>query len=280
MATTNAMVLNERLHQSLGDWLSFSVTTNIGAGVNVDCTTLNQYDGGQQDTFKDKWLFMENYNNAGDERKIHVYHTSGGVCNVWGAALTADVLANIAKIRIGTYSYTACNYALNDALRETYPILYKNEIDESLATNSLRYEYDLPSNLIGGSIYQVAMNSNLVSSTPAEAETFDELSFEIVNSGQTLRLSDTYDSGHLIRIKAMMPLEEITSTTTEVNIAPPLLNMLIVYAKYLFYDRYGSPVSSEDREKFDRESAKAYGEYLRLKPRGLMMRPTVRQSFR
>ncbi len=136
MGTTNALALNQRLSEVLGDWIQVPTTTNVAASRLIISTNLNQYDGGRDDYFTDWWYYIVNGNNAGADRKARFYYTGNAAANVYGTVFSADT--NAADIRVHRYNYTDKQRALNETIRETYPSLHKKlDITELVSQDAL-----------------------------------------------------------------------------------------------------------------------------------------------
>jgi hypothetical protein len=134
MGTTNANTLCEYLSKSLGDYITFDTTTNIGAAKLVVSTTLNQYDHASDDYFNNWFVYMIEGNNAGVERQISDYATSTGTITVYGANLTAESGAVTCELR--RYSRDKCLKAINEATKETFPSLGRFVEDISLISGN------------------------------------------------------------------------------------------------------------------------------------------------
>jgi len=272
--TTNALQLNERLSKSANDWLRVAVTTNVAADRLIISTSLNEHDGGRDGYFEDWWVHIGDFLNAGVERRVRNYYTANATCNVFGAVFTADAV-NASTIRLGRYSYGEKQIAINAALEELYPILHKKVEDKSLATNSVLYEYPIPSTFNQGDIYGVQVNTYRSAASAADEQEWREIyNWTIMNEGNTLRIPELFASDYLMKIYGTVPMETVEATTDVVNIDDPdHLRLLTAYAKYKLYDNKAAGVSSEDQIRYERETAKAYAEYKRLLPKSRMSTP-------
>jgi hypothetical protein len=133
--TTVQSTLDDRLSQSIGDYISVALTTNQAASGSVVSTNLNSFDNGRDDYFNGWYCYFTNLLNAGVERKVYDYATSTGTLSVRGANLSAD--SSTATIKVYKYSYTSKLRAIQDAIRELYPVLYKNVDDRTLVTGDI-----------------------------------------------------------------------------------------------------------------------------------------------
>jgi hypothetical protein len=128
--------LDERFCRIIGDWIQATCTTAITTNNDVISTSLKNYDMGQDDTFKDRWLYIEDYANIGVERLIFDYTSSTGKCCIRGAALASDT-ANLATIRITRSSFDDRKTAVNDALRECSNQLFSRIDDRTLVSGNI-----------------------------------------------------------------------------------------------------------------------------------------------
>lgn len=279
MATTNALQLNKLLSESIGDFIQESTTVILtNTNTHVISSAFQQVDGGRDDSFTDWHAYCVNGNNAGKERKIRNYYTANYTANVFGAVWTNDTA--VANVRLGRYSYSVKRQALNDALRETYPSLYRRIDDKtSIVTNSDLYEYAMPSALDAtGSLMQVLINT--AGTTGVEDNWARVYGFDVVNEGHTLRLPFLYTSGYKVRLLGIAPLETVSADTDTVNVDGERLNLILAYAKYKLYQQVEGIPASVDISRYERQSAKAYSEYLRLKPQLSMMPPVASMNLR
>ena len=278
MGTTTELALNERLAKAIGDFIRVAVSTNIAADNLVVATDLNEHDDGEDKAFQDRFLYIENKNNEDKDRKVRFYYTANGTCNIFGAALSSDT--NVADIQIHRYSYTKKRIAINDAIKELYPILYR-EIDDNTAitTNSALYEYALPAHMLGGEVRQVLINTT---QTTITAEDYNRVwNWSQINEGRTLRMPGLFASGHKVRVIGTAPINTLSGPANTIPLSgESQLSLLTAYAKYKLYQSVGQPVSSEDVSRYKNDSAEAYGEYLRLLPRARMPKPSTTIKFR
>ena len=130
MTTTACSTLVERIHKDIGDWLSEDTTTNIAANTSVLSTALNKWDRGNDDHFNRWYLYITEGNNIGVERMISDYATATGTNTVYGGVLAAE--AGAVTINWWRYSRTNTLIAINNAIREIYPELYRHIDDTTL----------------------------------------------------------------------------------------------------------------------------------------------------
>ena len=135
MGTTSLATLEQRLSEALGDWLSISTTTNITTDNYIFSTTLNQYDGSQNDYFNNWWVYIDGVTNAGVERKVKDYTTATGRLEVYGAALAAETAAR--TVRVYRYRQSQKLLALNRATEQMYPNVFIPIDDRTLLTGNI-----------------------------------------------------------------------------------------------------------------------------------------------
>ena len=136
MATTTLETIEQRLSEQTGDYLQVICTTAIAAGVSVISTHLTSYDGGRDDYFIDWWVYITDKANATVQRQVSDYATATGTLTVRGANLTNDV-ANLATIRLHRYNRDLYVNAINDAIRETFPVFHKSHDIMELVTGNI-----------------------------------------------------------------------------------------------------------------------------------------------
>lgn len=135
MGTTTLETLIEKMSINIGDFIEVATTTNITTDTNVKSTTLNNYDDGADDYFIGWWCLIDGTNNAEIERQVEDYTTSGGICDVRGANLSAETAA--VDVRLYKYSRTDKVNAIVDAILEKSPEAFIALDDRSLITNNI-----------------------------------------------------------------------------------------------------------------------------------------------
>ncbi len=90
--------------------------------------------------------------------------------------------------------------------------------------------------------------------------------YDIISDGtdKYLRLGQNGSSNRLIRLRGKAPLSTVSAFTDTIEIDGAYLNPFIAYAKYKLFQAIESPVSSQDIGRYESQSAKAYGEFMRL----------------
>ncbi len=423
--TTLTSVLEQRLSESVGDYIEVIVTTAINADNLVVSTNLNAYDYGEDDYFIDWWCYITDKANLTVNRQVSDYATSTGQLTLRGATLIDDV-ANLATIRLHRYNRDLYINAINDAARELYPsalhkkldvielstgdwlqnshfrdwasssnpdkwatvagtlmatttaglyrggaksmkvtaggaadyayqtsdtntrlldlmgttvhgfawaypevandatiMIYTQQADGTEQTESsttscpadewtlltlknvtlnddlvdvqfrlyiatnLKYVYFDHARLTGKKIYEYLMPTDFrnghVSRYFLQADSYSAEFVDDIHPrswqelfGCTLveeyddeffRINPSeYSAGKLLRLTGHTPLETVSAYTSTVSLDGEQVNLLIAYAKYKLYQAIEGPVSSKDVVRYERESAKAYAEYKRLKP--------------
>ena len=133
--TTTLLTLKQRLAEQIGDYLSFDTTTNITTDNSVISTELTSYDGGRDDYFNEWWVYIMGVANDVVERQISDYATSAGTLTVRGAALAAESAAVTCQLH--RHSLDLYVDAINDAIREIYPVLHRKLDVAELVTGNI-----------------------------------------------------------------------------------------------------------------------------------------------
>jgi len=136
MGSTALSVLEQRFGEAIEDWVEVAVTTDINNDNIIVSTNLNAYDGGQDDYFNDWWVYITTFANAGVERQVSDYVTSGGTLTIRGAAL-ADDTTDAATVRVQRYRESLQLRALNRAMEIIYPALHQPLDDMTLVTGNI-----------------------------------------------------------------------------------------------------------------------------------------------
>jgi len=157
--------------------------------------------------------------------------------------------------------------------------------DDAIVCGQHLYEYLIPNNLQNGYINQVYMQTEGYSDVPAydiHPRTWDKEGFQIIDDGayKYLRLDDLSYNYRRLRLLGVAPLDDLALTaggaaTDTISIdAGGRTDLLLAYASYLMYEMEESPLSSEDVARYERESAKRYGKYIRLLRQHRMISPS------
>jgi len=136
MATTTALSLDEKLLKQTGDWIQELVTTALAANKSVISTHLAKYTG-RDDYFNDWWLYIEDFANKGQVRQISDYDATVGAetLTVRGANWTPE--SDMATFRVSHTSWDDRLVAINDAIREIYPYLFRHLEDRTMVTGNI-----------------------------------------------------------------------------------------------------------------------------------------------
>lgn len=135
MGTTTRLALDQKLSESIGDFIEVDTTTNITTNQYIVSTALNEYDLASDDYFNEWWVYITEGNNSGILRRISDYTTSTGRLTVYGASLSAE--AGAVTIRVYRYGRTNKLLAIDRAIEEIYPSLYKALDDSTLVTGNI-----------------------------------------------------------------------------------------------------------------------------------------------
>ena len=135
---TTVETLEQRLSEQVGDYLQVTCTTAIAADNYIVSTNLNAYDGGTNDYFNDWWCYITDKANITVHRQVSDYVTATGTLTVRGAALTAESGGTVyATIRLHRYNRDLYINAINDAVRETFPIFHQRYDIMELVTGNI-----------------------------------------------------------------------------------------------------------------------------------------------
>ena len=136
--TPSVATLEQRLAESIGDYLQVTCTTAINADNLIISTELRSYDGGRDDYFGDWWVYITDKANAGVLRQVNPdgYDTATGQLTIRGAVL-ADDSTNLATIRLHKYNRDLYINAINDTIRETFPSFHKKLVIDELVTGNI-----------------------------------------------------------------------------------------------------------------------------------------------
>ncbi len=275
MGTTTALSLNDKLGSGLGGFISSVTTTNIGATALVVDTKWNEYDGGQNNTFQNHWVYIASEANDGVERKVRAYYTANATAVLWGAALSADT--NVADLRMAPSSYGQRQQAINSAIGELSPqVISQSIINNAIITSANRLEYFLPTAFEHGRLERVMLQRNVTNAVASQSWTIIQ-GWDITqiaeNTDLMLRFPYAPGSARPMRLEGTTELNTMTvSTNTIPTDDDNDIALLVAYAKYKFYQVHEKPVASEDVGRYQTQEAKAFSEYQRLKNRNPVMK--------
>jgi hypothetical protein len=145
--------------------------------------------------------------------------------------------------------------------------------DDAYLSGMRLSEYLLPPDFISGSLRQVWLQTN-GESEPAfyDLHPFNTqytgvmLPFTITDNGvnRYLQFFNDYLSGYRLRLIGDKPLETLSAVTDTLTLDTEKLPLLIAKARKVFWQRAGTAVSAEDRDRFKNEANEAENEYRRL----------------
>jgi len=195
---------------------------------------------------------------------------------------TAQTLTSTTACPAGEFTLLKLeNQALNDDLVEVqvrFKVATASSyvyFDHARVTGLDVYEYLLPTDFADGSVSNVEIQSSGYADYPCD----DILprywipihDYEIISDGTNkwLRLGRKWTSSYSIRLTGKAPLSTIswysaTHTDDTIEIDGEYLNTYLAYAKYKLFQAIESPVASQDIGRYESQSAKAYGEFMRL----------------
>ncbi len=143
--------------------------------------------------------------------------------------------------------------------------------DDARVNGKSLYEYLLPEGLFKGSLdqveYQTSGNSDDICDDISLGVTYEPVfDWDTFDDGayKYLRINEAISSEVRLRLIGTTPLESLSAGTDTISLDGHRLNLLIAYAAYLLYQKLGSPVTSDDTTKYERELAKFYGKYVSL----------------
>lgn len=152
------------------------------------------------------------------------------------------------------------------------------------------YEYLLPEDFQNGDLYEVYIQTSGNSDDVCDdvrAATWERVfGYEVIEApvGSTyykfLRLPYAYSTKRRLKLVGTTPLTIQADAADTVEIDGETVNLLIAYAKYKLYQKQEGIPASEDISRYERASAKAYGEYMRLLPRLKMPTPAMTMNIK
>lgn len=173
----------------------------------------------------------------------------------------------------GTYADDYAD-AINNAIREVYPNLYKAVDDVTKTGVADTYEYQLPTELQAGNLRDV-----WVQLTTDDDKTTDRyrrvFGWQVIDEAGTKYLKMPYipATDQIIRLIGITLLEELTTDESTITLDDKRVNLLIAYAAHLLFEMESSTPASEDVSRYERLSAMWLGKYYRLLPQLRMMPP-------
>ncbi len=138
-----------------------------------------------------------------------------------------------------------------------------------MGVNQTRYL--LPTDLVNNFLDKVSIQSSSYAEHPCDdlmPQDWETIhGCEITNDGtnQWLELPTSYEEGYLLRLEGRKPLSTVSAYTSTIEVDGSYIDLFIAYSKYKLYQMIEGPVAAEDIGRYETQSAKAYGEYLRLR---------------
>lgn len=136
-----------------------------------------------------------------------------------------------------------------------------------------RTEYKMPDDFVGGHLSRVFIQSTGSSDEPCyDLHPFSgtysgvEVPFEVTDDGenQYVKLLSTPSNKYRMRLLGDKPLETLDDLTDTITLDSHRIPLLIAKARMIFWGREGTPVSTEDKNKYNYEYARAERDYRRL----------------
>lgn len=179
------------------------------------------------------------------------------------------------------------DYAVPDDIVEIqfrFPVLTNTQygfFDAARVTGRDIYEYLLPKDFQNGSISEVYIQTHGYSDEKCDdlqprewAKIYD---WKIITHGTEKYLvlpAGQFSENLQIRLIGTAPLESLSASSDTISLDDPEVNLLIAFAKYKLYQATEGIPASEDIGRYERGSAKAYAEYMRLLPNLKMAMPS------
>ncbi len=135
MGTTTLTALMQNFSEQIGDYLTFSTTTNITTNQLVISTDLTSFDDGQDTAFVDWWVYIDGTTNAGVLRQVSAYTASTGQLTVRGAALVAETATRTCYLH--RLNRDTKKIALNRASEQAEEVLFRKIDDRTLVTGNI-----------------------------------------------------------------------------------------------------------------------------------------------
>lgn len=132
--STTLLSLDQKLLESLGDWIQHLVTTSLTTSTSIVSTHLAKYRW-TADTYNRYWCYIEDYNNAGD----HFISDDDGA-NTLTSVDTFVVEApttDKATFRLSRYPWADRIRAIETARKQIYPDLFRFLDNRDLITGNI-----------------------------------------------------------------------------------------------------------------------------------------------
>jgi len=135
MATNVLSTLIDRLSQNVGDYFESTVTTALTTSTSVVCTPLGNYRN-RDGYFARRWLYVTDYANIGEYRKVSTDTASTNTLVVLGSNFSSDT-ANLATFQLHRYDRNNKIRAINKAARQVYSYLFRLVRNQDLISNNI-----------------------------------------------------------------------------------------------------------------------------------------------
>ena len=196
MATTTRVNLRKALSEAIGDYQAFAATSDGNdAKTSLVSSTLKNYSGGADDgAFEEQFFLGTSGANSGESKRCALYiaNASDGP-----TAILQDALANQTTsadtFELHRYDPDLKHTAINRALAELFPILYKPIRDETLVVDNILSNNDFET--AGGTTFSdwTEVNSPTVSIETSRVFHGTNSAKVIAGAGAVGQLTQTLD---------------------------------------------------------------------------------------
>ncbi len=271
--TTALSVARQKLSEVIGDWRP-GTTTATGSNVTAVDSLLAEF---PDDYFIDWYIYLTSGTYAASKRPVSDFTSTGGTVT-WTAILAGNSGSSI-TYELHRIDPTYFMQALNNAMLETYPYLYKEIADETVTASSLR-TYSIPTALAAATIINIYKRT--VEGTTSTLDEWEEMyNFRVENQtgGKKIYFIDTIPGTELLRIIGHQPLTAFTTDASTTEIDNKNLMPLIMYAAYLLSRSLKGILSAEDTGRLRLDADEYLSKYHELKRQQGMPMPNVRIPY-
>lgn len=199
---------------------------------------------------------------------------------------TAQTLTSITTCPAGEFTLLSLiGQALNDNLVEieirfkiTTNAKYVYFDDAWIGSGTTVGEFLLPPAFQTGTLSSVYQQTSGYSDVPfydLHPKFWQQLEWDIISDGvyRYLKPVEKPTNWRRLRLKGYTQLESLSADTDTISLDGPRLNLIVAFACHLLYEMEKGTVSSEDKGRYDQESAYWLAKCRMLTPTLMMMRP-------
>ena len=195
MATTTRVNLRKALSEAIGDYQAFATTADGNdAKTSLGSSTLKNYSGGADDgAFEEQFFLGTSGANSGASKRCALYiaNASDGPTAILQDALDNQT-ASADTFELHRYDPDLKHTAINRALAELFPILYKPIRDETLVVDNILANNDFET--AGGTTFSDWTEVNSPTVSIETSRVFHGTnSAKVVASGDVGQLTQTLD---------------------------------------------------------------------------------------